>query len=364
MTKAMVVRAFALNTSLILVSVGITLALLDLTVRVYAGLTKLELPSPAEQFVENPNNPARFDPVLGWGLRPGYRSADGSNSVNSLGMRSSVDWPAAALPKCTRKVLILGDSMVFGLGVQQPQIFTELLNREERGTLFINTGVIGYSTGQEYLVQQRVSNVMQFDLGIVFFTEDNDIWWNTRTTNFNAGFSLQDGTLTAIPPKPFNDVPFYSRSALYRLLDLRLFHGKDLDYLLRRIGVELKERDSYSWKVTEAVLREMKKTADIHGYPLIVIDLPTANQRKSTMVSRKRQTLLRETSAQLQMYYFDLLEHYPEPADSLFLKEDSHWNAKGHRFIADFLKSILPPHVCANGNGAEHDDLHLNRDPD
>ncbi len=351
MTKAMLARTFALNTCLILVSVGITLALTEITVRTYAALTKLELPSPFERFVENPNYSERFDAVLGWSLRPGHRSADGSISINSIGMRSALDWPAPTLPECARKVLILGDSMVFGFGVQQPDIFTEILNREERASLFVNTGVIGYSTGQEYLVQQKVSSLMRFDAGILFFTQENDIWWNTRTTNFNAGFSIQDGDLIAIPPKPVHDVPFYARSALYRLLDQKLLRGKDLDYLLRRIGFELKGRDSYSWQVTEALLREMKRTADAHGYPMFVIDVPSGNQRRGTTVISQRQALLHETVSQLQMHYFNLLEYYPEPTDSLFFEGDSHWNEKGHRFIADFIKSILPAHVCGNGDG-------------
>jgi lysophospholipase L1-like esterase len=84
------------------------------------------------------------NPLLAWELRPGRRMEDGhSVRVNVKGFRDKDRAPKGD----NARVLSLGDSSVYGFGVDDGQVFTSLLEADT-GAEFINGGVPGYSTEQ------------------------------------------------------------------------------------------------------------------------------------------------------------------------------------------------------------------------
>ena len=100
------------------------------------------LPAPAQR-----NEYQRLDPVLGYGLLPGYDKS--GIRVNSLGFRGPE--VAASKPPGTLRIVALGDSTTFGLAgedcpypAQLQRIITEMLPL--RSVEVINAGVEGYST--------------------------------------------------------------------------------------------------------------------------------------------------------------------------------------------------------------------------
>lgn len=133
-------------------------------------------------YFETTTNHLRFDPVLGWSLKPG--SLDANIQINSLGFRASLnDFDKECSDK--KVVLLPGDSMLLGLGMPQDQIFSEILNRYHMDCCFVNTGVEGYSTVQEYYIAQKYFTWLTPDLVILFYTQENDMLWNARDGNFN-----------------------------------------------------------------------------------------------------------------------------------------------------------------------------------
>lgn len=171
------------------------------------------------------------------------------------------------------------------------------------------------------------------------------MWWNSRTDRFNAGFSLVNGQLVYHRPQKINPVPLYQHSMTYRYLDSNYLFGKGFTFLLDRLSFEIWGQNSNVWQVTQKILDEMKKLADKQGYPFIVVDIPVHSQLANAGKSRTRQQLLRRTSESLGIDYYDLLSAYPQDYRSLFVRGDSHWSEKGHRFIADFLVPILRQHL-------------------
>src|SRR5438094_961279 len=103
--------------------------------------------------------PARFwrhDALLGWhhqaaasGVfdhRPQFMTRI---RINDKGLRGK-DYPYERVAG-KRRVLVLGDSLVFGYGVEQDEVFTDVLEGMLPATEVINAGVSGYGTDQELL---------------------------------------------------------------------------------------------------------------------------------------------------------------------------------------------------------------------
>lgn len=121
------------------------------------------------------------DDVLGYRHAAGYRGRvyrsgvfDCPVEISAYGLRqagvgSQIEYP--------RKILLLGDSFTFGLGVREESTFASLmqssLNPEAIGV--INAGQTGYSAEQEAMLGMRLAPVMKPDVIILCLFLDNDI---------------------------------------------------------------------------------------------------------------------------------------------------------------------------------------------
>lgn len=144
----------------------------------------------------------QFDTKLGWHLAPTWKGTHSHHdfntlyTINSAGLR---DQPAQAkLPR--RKIAVLGDSFTFGLGVADPETFTARLNNADSENHFINLGVPGYSTDQEYLQFKQFSRLNTPDAVLLVVYLSNDLFDNQLPFPMQADhakpfFSLQAGKL-------------------------------------------------------------------------------------------------------------------------------------------------------------------------
>ncbi len=78
------------------------------------------------------------------------------------------------------RVLVLGDFMTFGSGVEYEEMLTTILERRLPNVEVINLGVSGYSTDQELLLYQGVGRKYGADVVIVVVA-GNDFGANART---------------------------------------------------------------------------------------------------------------------------------------------------------------------------------------
>jgi hypothetical protein len=96
-----------------------------------------------------------YDPRLGWQMAPDWKGRhvhydfDVRYTTNARGLRGG-HWPGRAAGSGPR-VAILGDSFTFGLGVDDDETFVQRLNAADTGTTFLNAGIVGYSTDQQFL---------------------------------------------------------------------------------------------------------------------------------------------------------------------------------------------------------------------
>ena len=118
-----------------------------------------------------------YHPTRGWDLKPG----DGEHS--RLGFRSreiEVPKPAGVL-----RVVVLGDSYTYGLGVRKEEAFPNALDARLASARFqgrrvevVNAGVPGYNTFQERLLLEEKGLPLSPDLVAVSFFLNDAIPWS------------------------------------------------------------------------------------------------------------------------------------------------------------------------------------------
>ncbi|MEJ2717335.1 MAG: GDSL-type esterase/lipase family protein, partial [Deltaproteobacteria bacterium] len=125
----------------------------------------------------------RYDPVLGWSHRPGkegrFETLGFSTRVkiNRRGLRDiEHDYRKA---KGTMRILVLGDSFVWGYGVEIDEALTRRMEASLKNCEVINAGVSGYSTDQELLWLEKEGVKYEPDL-IILVLSHNDILANTE----------------------------------------------------------------------------------------------------------------------------------------------------------------------------------------
>lgn len=129
----------------------------------------------------------RFDHELGWAPLENITYAEKDHRYlvhqNQFGLRAPDD---IQLKKTSgrKRILVLGDSYVWGVGATQDELFTD---PKVYGTNdeVINCGVSGYGTDQEYLFYLREGQKFDVDQVVLAFTLYNDV-----ENNLNSKRSL------------------------------------------------------------------------------------------------------------------------------------------------------------------------------
>lgn len=95
-----------------------------------------------------------IDEELGWTMAPDY--SRGSESTNSRGHRGpELEFERPQGPDRPPRIVVLGDSFTFGLGVADESTYCARLAARVPGLEVLNMGVNGYGTDQQYLYWNR-----------------------------------------------------------------------------------------------------------------------------------------------------------------------------------------------------------------
>jgi lysophospholipase L1-like esterase len=179
--------SWVVNLGLVLAAVAVTLGALEIALRVL-GVQTASYHAIAGFTVS--------DPILGWKLAPSRETVfHGAHfaahvSQNAEGLRDqhySYEREAGR-----RRILVLGDSVVWCWGVEQDACFTERLEAALPDTDVINAGVPGYSTAQEMLFYEGEGQRYRPDL-VLLVVVPNDLTDNLDPRG--PRFRLVDGRL-------------------------------------------------------------------------------------------------------------------------------------------------------------------------
>lgn len=368
------------NFLLVLFSTAITLLLAEF------GLRLLAPNLASEPVTSNQYNFYRYDPVLGWSNIPDARGvfsrAEFSYplNINSLGLRGAEI--AVEKPAGVRRVAVLGDSFVWGIGAAEPELFTTLLAGSLPSTQVLNFGVAGYSPIQYYLLTDKVL-ALDPDVVIISFCLGNDfpdaVYWN-RYDYYKPYARLDESGQLVVDGYPIPDIKqfparydsgvfawVHEHSYLVRLVD-RFMRGMGdgLDRHGQKGPEDFEEGDIYLQpdkdstgrvvQVNARLLEALSAAYQARGIPVIVLAAPTKCELGQCYTldgpSDAARGLLKRAVSGLPVTLIDPADDF-DSAD--FWRKDAHWNASGHRKIAEALLPAVQGALAARDGPAPPD---------
>lgn len=337
----------------------------------------------------------RYDARLGWAGRPNVRDdfqwADCRHQVvqNEQGFRGPAYGPARG---AARRLVVLGDSFVWGFGVEEDEIFSAVLARAT-GAEVVNAGVSGYGPDQSFLSWKEHASTWAPDGVALFVTLANDLDDIASTERYGYAkptFRLGGDGALELTGEP---VPVVDWAAASRPLPVRVKQSRVraiLDHsALFTLAAEALARTAWAgppleaaglvpgggadsplvldmrppsaaveqeWLLLGAILRALAEDVKSHGARLAVVAVPAADEvyddrwerrvahatpganavLDRTEPGRRLAALAREAGAQA----IDLLPELRRAGQSdrrLYYAVNHHWTASGHRLVAEVL---------------------------
>lgn len=266
-------------------------------------------------------NIARSGPM--WGRdRPAHTNSAGWRDAERRLDRAEKD--AAT----TLRVAAIGDSFTFGVGVDDGERFTEMIEADLPAVEVLNFGMNGFGTDQELEVLRHEVLDYRPDVVLCVTYLGNDLLDITHSVRHRwpkPRYELVDGALRLQPPEA--DFLLRLRSATYI--------GEAISLLRRRLGQEqsqVQEPCEDPLALYLALVEAMVRAAEGAGARLVVtlvhepdIDSDLALAVRAGLAERGVPMIDLEPSFTASMAAGDVLFNPPPVA---------HWNVRGHRLVA------------------------------
>ena len=277
------------------------------------------------------------DPLLGWKYKPTkepvrrrfvvFGAADQIYhlSINGEGFRDDefVDDPTYL------KIMVLGDSMTFGMEVEQDEIFPALLEERLKAELggpkidVMNLGITAFGTAQQLLCLEQYGDKFVPDAVLLMLTEVNDFEDNAdslRSDRFVPHFIIKGDELV-LHGTPSRLERFHGflrdHSALYFLIRHKVRS-------LRRKTLDLSEDEKI--ELMRRLLARMISYTQERGIPFFLFYI------RDETLSPLRFNEIEQFSSERGIPFTMI------PTGPL---ETPHWNAEGHRRAADIIMDEL-----------------------
>ena len=380
-------RELITNLALALTGVLISFICLEGGLRL-AGFLRGPSPSPVDEIKwESEFKFYEYDPVLGWknkaGSRGVFRTPERVTNIliNSKGLRDGEH----EYSKDRRfRILILGDSFVWGYGIEEGKRFTEHLQAllGDKAEV-INAGVTGYGTDQELLYFREEGVKYSPDLVITAFGSYDATYDNTHSVAYTYPkpyFMLEDGKLVLKNvPVPRREWESGEREALEKKVreetPRKASFGKSLGKFLRThfksvalisdsikglrtamrdsaksnkklpaymIKTRKNRKDEAAIVLAEEILKEMNKQVKSSAAEFVVVMVPYRAHLKKlpdNVYSAILDFCDREGIRCIDPYA-GFFEDYRK-GNKLFFEHDKHWNESGHKLIAEEIYDYL-----------------------
>lgn len=332
-----------------------------------------------------------------------------SFSTNNQGLRGR-EYPLSK-PKGNYRILILGDSFVFGTSVNDKETFCYLLEEELNAGMtnkkyeVINCGVVSYSPILEYLLLKEKVIKYSPDLVMLFYNF-SDLQEDTLYSR-HARYD-KDGEIVACSPFYVNNHPdyifllrkkFYFFSYIYNKLSdsfrkIRSLGLKDYmfcvlqgkrarDLIMQKPTIRSVEFDAYFifrkntnkgiiqyyWKNSTKWLDKIKALLDKNGADFILVSFPYGHQVSKAAWEEGRATWqLEKNKLYDSPVPFEMFEAYSQERkvnfinlrpyllmhgeEKLYYDFDGHWTTLGHKRVMEgILNSPLFKSIIKQKDG-------------
>ena len=225
------------------------------------------------------------------------------------------------------RLMVVGDSFVFGEGVEESERFTNILETMQSSWRVENLGMPGY--GPDLMLRALEEVGLKSRPDVVVFSMYTDIFRRVHPEYAGAGFKiprfkLEAGQLVTIPyPKP------------------SLWDQLSMVVAIRRI----------QWHYTNAVLDlnagildRFLKLAELHSFVPVVIFLPG---RSDTSSDKTRRAWLRQYAERHDTPFLDLTEPIHKEDQKAFITRNWHLNPHGHHIVATEVRRFISEQVLS-----------------
>jgi hypothetical protein len=231
-------------------------------------------------------------------------------------------------PDARPRVIVLGDSMVFGEGVEEPERFTEQLEAEEPRWRVDNLGMTGF--GPDLMLRALEQVGLGLKPQVVILAIYTDDFRRVRPEYAGAGFEiprfeLQSGRLVSTE---YPQRRFWKRSRIVAAIR---------ELIWRASGAE--------WRLNEAILDRFREHAAQAPFKLVLMFLPgTVDTPKDV----ERRTWLRTYAERTGTVFRDFTDPIlGQRSESMFIPNNWHLNPHGHLVVAREIRQLLADHVPA-----------------
>jgi lysophospholipase L1-like esterase len=311
-----------------------------------------------------------YDARLGWKLAPGWQGGHSHHDfevnyrVNPLGFRGDeLDFVRPG------SVMFLGDSFTFGLGVNDDEIFTELLSQStDRNVL--NVGVPGYSNDQQLLMLDKLVEYRP-DVVVWVVYLGNDLLDNGEPFPLQAAhgkpyFQLVPGSELVLKnvPVPLQPKPpqYLSRSVQSEILGdyqpymfwQRWIAGFETGHLINQwVGIDAQGLEQHlhnqpgdKVELFTAIVQQGRSDLARASVRLQVVLLPGRGLTQEGSIPAVYQetmaSLLENRLKRLEIPVINMVNELKalDTPEALFHPNEGHFNRAGHEWLAEVLKGV------------------------
>ena len=202
----------------------------------------------------------QYDAELGWmgqpnTTKPFVRNSQHTATHNSMGLRDA-EIGGDARPR----ILVLGDSFVWGFGVDADDRFTNRLQAEVDNYRIVNAGMSGFGTDQEYLLMKRLWDRILPAFVLLVVCTHNDHKDNTNSVVYGGYYKPYFRS----PPGVFDGqpVPVSPSYVFQRWLVARWSY---VARLLARTAIEMRHPAEQVPDPTETLVLMIREFTEAHG---------------------------------------------------------------------------------------------------
>ena len=343
-------------------------------------ICRLLVPSAERNTVPTQALFTEYDPLYGWRLKKNYSGPSALSgpdrttySINSLGYRGAPMLGSLSMPR----VLVVGETTGFGLGVEEWQMFSQLLADDLRRVLpnveMVNLSVPGYSLDQELLVLENEAKRYQPTVVILLLSTDSiysiqypghrmlvadsitdyakpyfvlakDVH-NSRVLTIEnqpplenvSGEQYQRWEQQYLPPTPLGVLGKYLKAAKY--LDDSLKYINTEHFFGRPEVYPAYSPDSTNWQLMLQLLYRFKDLSrTLRSFGIVAI-IPAQETYTMTRVYPLAHYELKNGCIQVQLQCIDLLNPIQSAGGAaLYAAQGNYLNQKGQVILKDALK--------------------------
>ncbi len=225
-----------------------------------------------------------------------------------------------------RRILIAGDSFVFGQGVEESERFSNKLEEFEPTWRVDNLGMTGWGLDLMLMAFEAVGGFASPDVLVLsIYTDDlhRVSPYYSGVGFLNPRYQLRGGQLEKVP---YPELGTFQKMHIYQALYQGYWKFSNIE-----------------WEINTAILEKFIALSKTHGFSLVILYIPgRAQTSQGRAVDAERGERVGKFATNHGIPFLDVSSQiHVTPRDRVFIPNNSHLNPKGHEVVARALHQFL-----------------------